>query len=137
MVLAVIYSITLVLEAEAQCIYIGEQYVCLPAVTSVSCTDCLGTTQIADSYVLNTGDTLSGQMRVTGTMLLATTTGKVGIGTGLPGYLMEVNGSLQADAYYSVTGSLAITGTVGVKGTDGNNCIVTFKSGLYITDTCP
>src|SRR3990167_6210334 len=30
----------------------------------LTCTDCLGTTEIADSYVLNTGDTMTGNLTI-------------------------------------------------------------------------
>ena len=33
----------------------------------LNCTDCIGTTEIADSYVLNTGDTMTGDLSLTGT----------------------------------------------------------------------
>jgi len=48
-------------------------------VVDVTCTDCLGTTEIADSYVLNTTDSMSGALTVGG---LLTANANVTIGNG-------------------------------------------------------
>ena len=42
-------------------------------VVDVTCTDCLGTTEIADSYVLNAGDTVTGTLTLSGTPPLTLT----------------------------------------------------------------
>jgi len=47
----------------------------------LSCTDCVGTNEITDSYVLNTSDAMSGDLTVAGS---------VGIGTASPGAKLEV-----------------------------------------------
>ena len=50
----------------------------------LNCTDCIGTTEIADSYVLNTSDAMSGTLTVAGS---------VGIGTTTPTYKLDVAGT--------------------------------------------
>ena len=49
----------------------------------LNCTDCIGTTEIADSYVLNTGDTMTGDLALTGTGPDATLTPTSGDAAGM------------------------------------------------------
>ena len=51
----------------------------------LSCTDCIGPTEITDSYILNTSDSMSGNLTVAG---------DVGIGTTSPGAKLDVAGML-------------------------------------------
>ena len=62
----------------------------------------------------------------------------VGIGTVTPGYNLEVNGTLQADDYYSEDGSLGMTQTLNVRAAGGgSDCTITVKDGLITASTCP
>lgn len=63
--------------------------------------------------------------------------GNVGIGTTGPNYKLEVNGTFQADDIYSGDGSQGLTQDIVVKGSDGNDCTLTFKDGLLTAETCP
>ncbi len=63
--------------------------------------------------------------------------GKVGIGTTSPAYDLDINGSLRAQNYYSADGTAGISVTVTVKGSDGNDCNLTYKNGLLTASTCP
>ena len=76
-----------------------------------SCMDCLGTTEIADSYVLNTGDGISGNLSFTGTAanialgsnwlsgdgadegVFVASSGNVGVGTNNPAVPFHVAGT--------------------------------------------
>ena len=49
----------------------------------------------------------------------------------------SVAGSLQAADFYSGDGSQGLTQDVTVKGSDGNNCVLSFKDGLLTGETCP
>ena len=94
----------------------------------VSCTDCIGTTEIADSYVLNTSDSMSGNLTITGTL---GTTGDVTIGGG--------SGKLNVgtiDPIYTINGKRYATylpGMIGVK-EETTGVIKLQKSQLPITD---
>jgi hypothetical protein len=58
-------------------------------------------------------------------------TGNVGIGTTTPGYGLEVNGTFQADNYYSGDGSIGVTTT------GPTACVVTsIKNGIITAATC-
>lgn len=65
------------------------------------------------------------------------TSGNVGIGTSTPGKKLDVNGAIKGVDYYSGDGSQGLTRGVVVKGSDGNNCTLTFKDGLLTAETCP
>jgi len=63
--------------------------------------------------------------------------GNVGIKKINPGYELDVNGAIKGSDYYSGDGSQGLTCTVTVKGSDGNDCALTFKNGLLTNETCP
>lgn len=91
---------------------------------AISCTDCLGTTEIADSYVLNSGDTMTGALTVDGSadanQLLvqgnATQTNDI----------LVVEQSDGTDVLTGAVGGVKITGTLEVTGEpvfSGRNCL--------------
>ena len=67
-----------------------------PTVIDVACTDCLGLTQIEDVYLLDTGDTATGNYSFdSGTFFIDSTNNRVGIGTSTPTNKLEIkNGAL-------------------------------------------
>lgn len=87
MVLAVCLFTVLPSRLDAQ-VFIADQWVDLSTLESgleslidlsdvQGCTDCLNATDIEDIYVLNSGDTVSGSMTITGSLLM-TGTGSIG-----------------------------------------------------------
>lgn len=76
----------------------------------LSCTDCIGPTEITDSYILNTSDAMSGNLTVAG---------NVGIGTTDPGAKLDVNGNLNVNGnavgtqFWYAKQSAAVTATGG------------------------
>lgn len=60
----------------------------------------------------------------------------VGVGTASPAYPLDVNGTANASAY-RVGGTTGMSVTKTIKGSDGNNCTMTFTSGLLTSTTCP
>lgn len=54
-----------------------------------------------------------------------------------PSVALDVNGTIKGTDYRSGDGSRGLTRNVTVKGSDGNNCILTFKDGLLTAETCP
>ena len=78
------------------------------------CSDCLGTTEIEDVYVLNTSDTMSGDLTVTGTLTAGSVSG---------GYTGTINAAnVSAGSFASSTGGgnftfpadVDVTGTINV-----------------------
>jgi len=63
--------------------------------------------------------------------------GRIGVGVYDPAVELDVDGTVRAVDYYSGDGSQGLTNTVTVKGSDGNNCVLTFKDGLLTAETCP
>jgi len=63
--------------------------------------------------------------------------GNVGIGTTTPIYKLDVNGAVRANDYYSGDYSQGLTTDIVVKGSDGNDCTLTYKDGLLTAETCP
>ena len=128
----------------AQGIYIGDQYITLPAVTNVSCTDCISASEVdwatlnrdLQSKGVNWSDvdarelqraavnwsSLNQDVRTTGINWTAS---------------VNVDGNWQANNFVSDDGSTGASGTITVKGSDGANCDLVFKNGLFISETCP
>lgn len=111
-----------------ECLFIGGNYVCLPAMTAadLSCTDCIGATEITDIYMLNSGDTITGSLNFSSIASDITTTsnehlnivpdgtGNVGINSINPRQKLDVNGSVIATSFIgnaSTATALAANGT--------------------------
>lgn len=90
-------------------------------VIDVNCTDCLGTTEIADSYLLNTGDTASGNYDFSGIVTAASTT----IGsTAAPSSTLHVVGT------FRTTGAATIGGNLTTNITGSTQCVHADSSGV-------
>ncbi|MCK5122647.1 MAG: hypothetical protein KAQ87_00645 [Candidatus Pacebacteria bacterium] len=63
--------------------------------------------------------------------------GRVGIGETNPATKLDVNGTIKGVNYQSGDGSQGLTNNITVKGSDGNDCVLTFKDGLLTAETCP
>ena len=106
----------------------------------LSCTDCLSQAQIQDIYVENTGDTVSGQLNITGNVVIGglanltdvNITGglyvrdKVGIGEINPTHPLVVSGAINASA-------LNISGIVFIQGST-NLTNLNVSGGLFVRD---
>jgi hypothetical protein len=63
----------------------------------LNCTDCIGTTEIADSYLLNTGDTASGDYNFdSNTLVVDSVNNKVGVGIASPSTKFQINDTTNA-----------------------------------------
>jgi hypothetical protein len=61
-------------------------------VSSVTCTDCLNATEIEDIYLLNSGDTATGDYNfASNTLFVDSVNNRVGVGTGTPNGLLYVD----------------------------------------------
>jgi len=68
---------------------------------------------------------------------LSVALGKVGIGTLNPSEKLEVDGDVKAQGFMSADGTIGATSGITVKGSDGNDCVISFKNGLFVSTTCP
>ena len=67
--------------------------------TDLSCTDCIGATEIEDVYLLNTGDTATGDYTFdTNTLFIDSSNDRVGIGTASPTQKLMVAGNVTPNA---------------------------------------
>lgn len=76
-------------------------------------------------------------------LLVMDANGNVGINKASPTRELDVDGNvlisgeLLANDYFSGDGSQGLTVSITVKGSDSNDCILTFKDGLLTAETCP
>lgn len=58
-------------------------------------------------------------------------------GSAGPGVTVNAAGQVDAQAGFRTNGTAGLTGPVVVKGSDGNNCTLTFTGGILTGNTCP
>jgi len=87
----------------------------------LSCEDCIGPTEITDSYILNTSDTMSGNLTVAG---------NVGIGTTSPGTKLDVRGGIKTEGFYQTRG-LRVWTSSAITLTAGQEILLLYQTGLY------
>ncbi len=74
------------------------------AATDLSCIDCLNVTEIEDIYVLNSGDTMYGDLTLSSSdLLLPDSSSQIRFTHASSGYLMNVENSTNSGIYYDAT----------------------------------
>ena len=98
-------------------------------VSDLTCTDCIGTTEIADSYMLNTGDTSTGAVTITGS---ANVNQLVVTGNATQtADILVVEQSGGADILTGASGGVKVTGNVQVDYLVNCNTIDTDAGGIF------
>jgi hypothetical protein len=71
----------------------GDATLSSSGVLTISCTDCLNATEIEDIYLLNSGDTATGDYNFdSNTLFVDSVNNRVGVGTGVPGAMLDLSG---------------------------------------------